>query len=401
MKRNVILGICVLALAATAPVWAAPPFGFFDAKGNRENAGAGLVGVVGWALDDDGIAAVDIYVDGEPAGRAHYGQGRPSVKKKHPGYPNSKAPGFGYFIDSTRYLNGLHKVEALVRSKSGETRFLNAITLEFLNNPHNLPPFGKIEFPAHQAELRGKCNVADPARRYSVISGYAMDVGLTEEDGGVGYVELLVDRALWANSQTSCRFSAVEGGLSDCYGLSRLDLETVFPHVKDAPHSGFRFVLDVGAMMTFFGYAPGSHLLTIRAGDHADQVTNIAELKVTFMCDEDLGNELSFGDVHSPHPGGVYSDTIQVLGWALDIQGIHQVFVFIDGQFAAEAAIGLPRPDVHSFYPGYPDSAISGWFATVDTTKLADGNHDLEVLVRDDTGFDTYIGKRVIVVHNP
>lgn len=401
MKRNVILAICVLALAAGTPAWAAQPFGHFGGRVGGGNSGAGVMGVQGWALDDDGIAAVDIYVDGEPAGRAHYGQGRPSVKKKFPGFPDSKAAGFGYLLDTSKYLNGLHKVEALVRTKKGEKRFLNAVTLEFLNNPHNLPPFGKIEFPAHQAELRGNCDPTDPARRYSVISGYAMDVGLTEEDEGVGYVELLIDRALWANSQTSCRFSAAEGGLSDCYGLSRLDLEPVFPHIKDAPHSGFRFVLDVGALMTFLGYAPGSHVLTIRAGDHADQTANIAELKVTFMCDEDLGNELSFGDVHTPAPGGIYGDTIQVLGWALDIEGIHQVFVLIDGQHAAEAAIGLPRPDVNFFHPGYPDSAISGWIANVDTTQWADGNHDLEVLVRDDTGFDTYIGKRVIVIDNP
>lgn len=401
MKRNVILGICVLALAAAAPVRAAQPFGYLDGKADRTNSGAGLIGVVGWALDDNGIAAVDIYVDGEPAGRAVYGTGRPSVKKKFPGYPDSKAPGFGYFIDSSKYLNGLHKIEARVRTKSGESRFLNAVILEFINNPHNLRPFGEIEFPAHQARLRGNCDLADPARRFSVISGYAMDAGLTEEDEGVGYVELLIDRALFANSQTDCRFSAPEGGLSDCYGLSRIDLERLFPHIKDAPHSGFRFVLDVGVLMSAFGYTPGSHVLTIRAGDHADQVANIDEVVVTFNCDEDLGNELSFGDIHTPAPGGVYSGTIQVLGWALDWEGVHQVFVFIDGQHAAEATIGLARPDVNSFYPGYPDSPISGWVANVDTTQWADGPHDLEVLVRDDTGIDTYIGKRVIVVDNP
>lgn len=401
MKRNVILGICVLALAAATPVWAAQPFGQLDGKATRGNAGDGVLGIVGWALDDDGIAAVDIYVDGEPAGRAHYGQGRPGVRKKFPNYPDSKAAGFGYQLNTTKYLNGMHRIEARVLSKKGEARFLNALNIEFLNNPHNQPPFGRIEFPAHQAELRGNCNVADPARRYSVVSGYAMDVGLTEEDEGVGYVELLVDRALWASSQTSCRYSAVEGGLSDCYGLPRIDLEPYFPHIKDAPHSGFRFVLDVGAMMTLYGYRPGSHVLTVRAGDHADQSVNIAELKVTFICDENLGNELSFGDVHTPHPGGIYEGVIQVFGWALDIEGIHQVFVFIDGQHAAEATIGLPRPDIHFFHPGYPDSAVSGWLAHVDTTKLSDGSHDLEVLVRDDTGVDTYIGKRVIVVHNP
>lgn len=401
MKRNVILGLCVLALAAAAPVWAAQPFGNLDGKNIKGNAGDGVLGIVGWALDDNGVAAVDIYVDGEPAGRAHYGQGRPSVRKKFPNFPDSNGPGFGYQLDTTRYLNGMHTIEALVRSKAGETRFLNPVRVEFLNNPHNHPPFGRIEFPAHQAELRGNCNLGDPARRYSVVSGYAMDVGLTEEDAGVGYVELLIDRALWANSQSDCRFSAIEGGLSDCYGLPRLDLEPFFPQIKDAPHSGFRFVLDVGLLMSAFGYRPGSHVLTIRAGDHSDQAANIAELKVTFRCDEDLGNELSFGDVHTPHPGGIFSGVIQVFGWALDIEGIHQVFVLVDGQLAAEATIGLPRADVLLLYPGYPESAFPGFLANVDTTKLSDGSHELEVLVRDDTGAETFIGKRVIVVDNP
>lgn len=401
MKRNVILGICVLALAAATPTWAAKPFGFLDGKVGGGNSGSGLIGVVGWALDDDGVAAVDIYVDGEPVGRAVYGQQRPAVKKKHPGFPDSKAAGFGYFIETSKYLNGLHKIEARVRTKSGESRFLNPVTLEFMNNPHNLKPFGEIEFPAHQARLRGNCNLADPARRYSVISGYAMDVGMTEEDEGVGYVELMIDRALWSNSQTDCRHSPVEGGLSDCYGLDRRDLEPVFPHVKDAPHSGFRFVIDVGVLISGFGYTQGTHLITIRAGDHGDQVANIDEIVVNFSCDENVNNELSFGDIHTPHPAGIYGEIMQVQGWALDWEGVHQVFVHIDGQHAAEATIGLARPDVNAYYPGYPDSAVSGWIAYVDTTKWSDGPHDLEVVVRDDTGAETFLGKRTIVIENP
>lgn len=401
MKRNVILGVLVLALAAAAPVWAAQPFGQLGGIVGGGSSGSGLLTIHGWALDDNGVAAVDIYVDGEPAGRASYGHNRPGITKKNPGFPDSKAPGFLFQIDTTRYPNGLHTVEARVRSKAGEVRSLNTRVLEFLNNPHNLRPFGKIEFPAHQARLRGNCNLADPARRYSVVTGYAMDNGLTEEDTGVGYVELLIDRALYANSQSDCRFSAVEGGLSDCYGLSRIDLEPLFPHIKDAPHSGFRFVLDVGVLMTFFGYTPGSHLLTIRAGDHADQVTNVDEIVVTFTCDEDNNNEGAFGDVNLPPGGPIYSGVIQVQGWALDWEGVHQVFVLIDGVIVSEATIGLARPDVAALFPGFPDSAVAGWIANLDTTKFSDGRHDLEVIVRDDTGNDIYIGKRQIEFENP
>lgn len=401
MKRKVILGIVVLALTAVIPSWAAPPFGQFGGIVGGGNSGAGLLPLHGWALDDNGVEAVDIYVDGTPAGRANYGRGRPGVTLKFPGFPDSAAPGFAFQIDTTRYLNGLHKVEARVRSKTGEIRTLNSRVLELINNTHNLKPFGRIEFPAHQAELRGNCTLTDPARRFSVITGYAMDVGLTEEDTGVGYVELLIDRSLFSSSQTDCRFSALEGGLSDCYGLRRVDLEPLFPQVKDAPHSGFRFVLDVGVLVGFFGYTPGSHVLTIRAGDHADQTANIAEILVTFMCDEDILNEASFGDIYLPQNGLIYHGVVQVQGWALDWEGIHQIFLVVDGDIVAQATAGLARPGVSALFPGFPESAAPGWIVNLDTTTLSDGKHDLEVLVRDDTGAETYIGKRTINVFNP
>lgn len=401
MKRKVILGIVVLALVAVIPSWAAPPFGQFGGIVGGGNSGAGLLPLHGWALDDNGVEAVDIYVDGTPAGRANYGRGRPGVTQKFPGFPDSEAPGFAFQIDTTRYLNGKHTVEARVRSKAGEIRTLNKRLLEFINNPHNLKPFGRIEFPLHQAELRGNCNLADPARRFSVVTGYAMDVGLTEEDTGVGYVELLIDRALFSNSQTDCRFSAPEGGLSDCYGIRRIDLEPLFPQVKDAPHSGFRFVLDVGVLISFFGYTPGSHILTIRAGDHADQTANIGEIAVTFTCDEDILNEDSFGDIYLPENGLIYHGTVQIQGWALDWEGVHQVFLLVDGETLGEATLGLARPGVSSLFPGFPDSAAPGWIVSLDTTQLSDGKHELEVLVRDDTGVETFIGKRTFNVFNP
>jgi hypothetical protein len=403
MKRNAILGIVVLALALAGgtPAQAAPPFGQFGGIVGGGNSGAGLLPIHGWALDDDGVESVDIYVDGVPAGRANYGRGRPGVTQKFPNYPDSAAPGFAFQLDTTKYLNGHHKVEIRVRSRSGEVRFLNARTFEFLNNTHNLRPFGRIEFPQHQAELRGNCDLEDEARRFSVVTGYAMDLGLTEEDTGVGYVELLVDRALFANTKSDCRFSAEEGGLSDCYGLRRLDLEPIFPHVKDAPHSGFRFVLDVGVLMTFFGYTPGTHLITIRAGDHADQVANVGEIAVTFMCDEDIANEDAFGDIFLPKNGLIYAGVVQVQGWALDWEGVNQVFVLVDGETQGQATYGLARPGVSALFPGYPDSAAPGWTFSLDTTKLSDGRHDLEVLVRDDTGAETFIGKRQFTVSNP
>ena len=392
-----LVGLFVGLSAAVA----APPFGSFGGKAGGGNSGAGILPLFGWALDDDGVSAVDIVVDGVVVGRAHYGRTRPGVSAQFPGFPDSAAPGFAFQLDTTHYLNGLHTVAARVVSQSGEVATLKSRTFEFLNLSHNLAPFGTVEFPSHQAELRGNCNLADPARRFSVISGYALDAGIDDDDHGVGYVELLIDRALWANTNTDCRFSTVEGGLSDCYGLRRLDIERFFPALRDSPHSGFRFVLDVGFLMTGVGYAPGAHTLLVRAGDVANQVRNIHELKVTFTCDEDEGNEESFGEVRRPRPGNLYGGTIVVDGWALDWEGVDRVFIIVDGTEVGEAARGFADAKVTPLYPGYPDSAFPGFRFSLDTTALANGSHELEALVRDDLGNDTYIGKRSIVVANP
>lgn len=401
MKRNVLLAAIAVALTISAPCWAAPPFGSFGGKVGGGNSGAGILPLHGWALDDNGVEAVDIVVDGVVAGRAFYGRSRPQVTATRPGFPDSAAPGFAFELDTTHYLNGLHTVVARVKSRTGEVVNLNSRVFEFVNVTQNLAPFGKIEFPNPGAELRGACTLTDPARRFSVISGYALDAGIQEDDTGVGYVELLIDRAVWTNTQTDCRFSVPEGGLSDCYGLRRLDIEQIYPRLSDSPHSGFRFVLDIGALIGLGLYTPGSHVLTVRAGDHFGQVRNIAEIAVNFTCDEFINNEDSFGDVGVPRNGLLYSGVIQTVGWALDWEGVSKVLILVDGAFVGETTVGLPRPTVTSQYPGYPESAAPGWQFALDTTQLSNGEHFLDAVVRDDLGVETFIGRRRFTVVNP
>jgi N-acetylmuramoyl-L-alanine amidase len=342
---------------------------------------------------------VDVLVDGLLAGRAFYGRARAGVTAQFPGFPDSAAPGFAFALDTTRYLNGLHTVAVRVRSNAGEVVTLPARTFQFQNGEHNLAPFGRIEFPKTQAELRGKCNLANPNRRFSVVSGYALDAGNSDDDHGIGYVELLIDRAVWANSRTDCRFSPAEGGLSDCYGIRRVDIERMFPGLRDSPHSGFRFVLDVGLLMAF-GYPPGSHTLTVRAADHANQVRNIAEMPVTFSCDEDGANENSFGEIELPRNALLYHDTTLVSGWALDWEGISSVRILVDGQFVGLATRGFVRPEIASAFPGFPESAAPGWRFDLDTHLFANGEHFVDVIVVDDLGVETYIGRRRFVINN-
>lgn len=406
MKRNRIFtgaafaSIALFALWGAMPAEAAAPFGSFGGKVGGGNAGSGQMPLFGWALDDDGIAAVDIMVDGLIVGRSFYGRSRPQVTQQFPGFPNSDLPGFAYQLDTTRYLNGQHRVQPRVLSLSGEVKLLPARVFEFNNVTHNLIPFGKIEFPNQNAEMRGRCDLTDGNRRFYAVSGWALDSGVQADDTGVGYAELLIDRAVYANTQSDCFYSTATGGLTQCYGIRRLDIERQFPGLPNSPHAGWRFVLDIGALMEL-GYGPGAHTITIRSGDLFGQVVNIAEMPVTFSCDEDLGNENSFGLIGYPSKALTYAGTVEARGWALDWEGISQIRVFVDGTFIGNATPGIGSPVVNSQYPGYPESTHANWTFSLDTTQFSNGRHSLNVVVVDDFGVTTLIGERDFQIGNP
>lgn len=402
MKRNITLVLAV-ALLISAPAWAARPFGSFGGKVGGGNGAAGMLPLHGWALDDDGVERIEILVDGIVDGQANYGRSRPQVTKKFPGYPDSLHPGWVYQLDTTHYLNGNHTVTARILSKSGELVGLNSLRFQFGNVTHVLDPFGAIEFPKHQAELRGRCDVEDPTRRWNIVSGYALDTGVQKQDTGVGYVELLLDGALFANSNRDC-FRLTDFNLPvNCYGQRRHDLVPIFPHLKDAPHSGFRFALDVGFLISELGYSEGSHRLTIRAGDLFEQISTVDEVIVTFACDDlhPSDDEESIGDIEQPFDGNLYSGTMRLRGWALDWEGVQSVEVFVDGISVGNAFYGHARPLITPVYLGYPDRAFPGWEHSFDTTDFSNGEHYLEVIVTDDLGNDTYIGRRRFVIANP
>lgn len=401
MRLRMMLAFSIGLLTVAAAAHAAAPFGHLDGKAGGGNAGSGSIGITGWALDDDGVRAVDVFVDGIPVGRANYGRNRPGVTRSFPGLPNSDAAGFGFGIDTTRFLNGEHTVEARVTSETGERRFLNPVRLEFVNATHLLDPFGEIEFPRPAAELYGTCDLEDSPRRLSSVLGWVLDSGVEVRDMGVGYVELLIDGAIYANSRIDCFFSSTgeNRGPTQCYGLRRLDIERFFPTLVNAPQAGFRFVLDIGALIDF-GFAEGQHVLTVRSGDVAGTVSDVASIPVYFFCDNRIGNEEGFGWIAPVKPGNVSDGVITASGWALDWEGVARVLVYVDGKQVGEATYGRPTPAVASQYPGYPDNPNAGWRISINSTLLSDGRHDLQAVVVDLDGRTTLLGERSFVVDN-
>ena len=399
MRSKTTLATLALLLGTALPALAAQPFGQFGGKVGGGTVGTGPMSIHGWALDDDGVEAVDILVDGVVVARANYGRSRPGVTQKFPGFPDSAAPGFAFQIDTTAYPNGLHTITAQVRSHSGEVVRLQSRSFQFQNSPYQLKPIGAIEFPLAGVEMLGACN-SSPNRRYSVVSGYAYDFGISEDDTGVDAVELFIDGVMIKHSKLDCHFDPAKGGQTNCYGIRRQDLVKIFPYFANNPHIGWRFALDVGELIAR-GVSPGGHQLKIRAVDHGDQYRDIAKMHVFLGCHDFLGNEESFGFTELPSPVLPQAGVVQFRGWALDWEGVLDVAVFVDGELIGLATYGLTRPDVLALYPGYPNSLAPGWRINVDTRLLSNGEHFLELRVRDVFNNETYVGHRRFVVANP
>lgn len=375
----------------------------------------GVIRTFGWVLATSGVKRVVIQVDGTDIGQATYGLFRPQIEDLFPGFPDSAGAGFGYNLNGTEFLNDLHRVTAKIVTNAGTTLVLPAVDPSGTILPDgvqevfwsysttNLHPFGEINDPPRNTELFGTCDRLNPVRRYSPITGWALDLGIEDGDSGVGYVELLLDGSVIANSRIGCRFNLAAGGFTDCYGLPRLDIERRYPYALDAPNAGFRFAIDVGFLIDF-GWPQGHQTLTVRVGDISNQVTNVAEVPVFFSCVENLGNEPSFGKVETPRRGELVADLIDFVGWALDGEGVSKVELFVDGTSIGEAAFGVgqgTRPAVLAMYPGYPDAAAPVWrLLGYDTNELPDGVRQLQVRITDVLGEETLLGSQSFRVDN-
>jgi beta-lactamase superfamily II metal-dependent hydrolase len=153
-------------LPPTAP--SGPPIGVIDTPA-ANSVVAGEVAFTGWAIDDSGIAGVDVYrspMPGEPTqpnglvyvGTAAQIEGaRPDVEAAFPLYPQVNRAGWGFMILSN-FLpnsgNGPVTLHAVARSVSGESAVIASRTI-ITANANSPFPFGTIDTPGQGATVSG------------------------------------------------------------------------------------------------------------------------------------------------------------------------------------------------------------------------------------------------------
>ena len=90
--------------------------------------------------------------------------------------------------------------------------------------------------------------------------------------------------------------------------------------------------------------------------------------------------------LEEPAQGGAMSGVSNLRGWAIALNGIHRVELYIDGVWNTNIPSGGRRPDVGAAYPTYPESSESGFSMAFNYSNLAPGLHSIVVRAVDTTG---------------
>jgi beta-N-acetylglucosaminidase len=196
--------------------------GHLDAPANGSIVD-GISKVRGWFLDGNGIAKVDVLVDGKVVGKASYGKPRADVLKVLPEYNNANS-GYEYALDTKKFSNGDHTISVRATGKNGATKqFDSSVSIQ---NLAHLPTMGFLDSPKSGSTIAG----------VSTIRGWYLDGSVVEK------IEVFMDGKFIGNAQ---------------YGLKRSDVAKVLPQYYNS-NSGFQFSLDSNK------FKDGSHTLTIK-----------------------------------------------------------------------------------------------------------------------------------------
>jgi DNA-binding beta-propeller fold protein YncE len=208
-----------------------PPFGAFETPPDGASNISGSLAVTGWALDDVGVARVEIWrdpVEGEGASIIHLGDAtfvegaRPDVQAFLPDAPFASRAGWGLMVLTNALPNGgngMFRLHAFAQDVEGNQAVLGTHTL-FVDNASASLPFGAIDTPGQGETVSGTI----------VNWGWALTPGsgfTIPPDGST--IDVLIDGLVVGHP---------------AYGLFRADIAALFPGYTNSDGAVGYFTID-------------------------------------------------------------------------------------------------------------------------------------------------------------
>lgn len=108
------------------------PFGALETPDHNTTL-SNQVAVTGWALDNVGVVAVELLIDGQKFADATYGISRPDVGAVWGTFPNAGNAGFRFMLDSTKLTNGEHQLAVRVLDLQGNITVIGTRRVQVQN----------------------------------------------------------------------------------------------------------------------------------------------------------------------------------------------------------------------------------------------------------------------------
>ena len=207
----------------------------------RNQTLSGIAPVWGWFVDGNGVAKIEVLVDGSVVGTANKDLSRPDVLAAYPAYANGSS-GYAYMLNTMQLSNGNHQIVIRETSAKNVQTSLPARTIA-VNNPATLPAMGDLNEPANGATLSGNVTVR----------GWFVDGAQVDK------IEILIDGAVVGTAQL---------------GLSRPDVLAVYPQYENGG-SGYLYTLDTTTL------GNGAHQVVIRETSKTGVQTSLGVRTVT------------------------------------------------------------------------------------------------------------------------
>ena len=177
--------------------------------------------------------------------------------------------------------------------------------------------------------------------------------------------------------------------------LPRIDIIEAFPDWPGIHNARPGFITGFSANR----FPNGPHTIELRVYNSNGDVNLLG--RRTIQINNTI-NQAPFGFLDIPDAAGItnVSGAFPVNGWAADLDGIDRIEVLIDDGIVQGAIHGDPRPDVFASFPDFSGALYSGYVANVDSTRIQNGLHQLQVRAVDRLGVSKLIGRRTVQVIN-
>ncbi|WP_291569590.1 N-acetylmuramoyl-L-alanine amidase [Clostridium sp. UBA4548] len=315
------------------------PYTFVDTLKDGAIIDNNNITLTGWSLNPSGVKELKVQVDNKYLGNATIGLSREDVGRSFPQYSNADKSGFTYTIDKNLIPAGTREVKLIAVGNDGSE--YTSQTKFTLKKP---APYTFVD------TLKDGMVIDDENIQ---LEGWSLN------PSGVKEMKVYVDNKVLGSATI---------------GLSRPDIDKVFPGYINGVNSGFKYTIDKNLIPA------GSHEVKIQAigNDGSEYVsTTIFTLKkLEPYTHIDTLNEWK---VIRRDLGNIEDEKINLSGWSLNPSGVKEIKVLIDNNFIGNATIGLNRPDVAAAFPKYIGGANSGYNMSISTKSLKLGRHNLVI----------------------